>query len=213
MVPGIVSSRARRVGPAAAEPVPRRPVTTLASGPPAAARRIQLPALFTAPEPSGLRVRRDICCQSSSAPGSPQPRCGYRPTTGDRGDDDGTGGRAHRARGKGDADATATLLTAVWPGAVRYCRVRLGWISGGHATADDVSQEVCLAILRALPRFRDQGRPFAAFAYRIAANKVADAQRAARRDPAATPLDTWPSWSSVSRSPSCILCPRCCGRS
>ncbi len=32
-------------------------------------------------------------------------------------------------------------------------------------------------ILRALPRFRDQGRPFAAFAYGIAAHKVADAQR------------------------------------
>ncbi|MFY1671156.1 RNA polymerase sigma factor ShbA [Plantactinospora sp. WMMB334] len=85
-----------------------------------------------------------------------------------------------------DPEATAELLTEVRPGLVRYCRARLGRIGGAYATADDVAQEVCLAVLRALPRYRDQGRPFSAFLYGIAAHKVADAQRAAIRNSAVT---------------------------
>jgi RNA polymerase sigma-70 factor (ECF subfamily) len=50
------------------------------------------------------------------------------------------------------------------------------------ASADDVAQEVCLAVLTALPGYRDQGRPFLAFVYGIAAHKVADAHRAASRN-------------------------------
>jgi RNA polymerase sigma-70 factor (ECF subfamily) len=56
---------------------------------------------------------------------------------------------------------------------------------GGHApfaSADDVAQEVCLAVLKALSSFRDQGRPFLAFVFGIAAHKVADAHRAAARN-------------------------------
>jgi RNA polymerase sigma-70 factor (ECF subfamily) len=83
-----------------------------------------------------------------------------------------------------DPDATATLLTQVRPGVVRYCRARLGRVGGAYANADDIAQEVCLAVLNALPRYRDQGRPFTAFVYGIAAHKVADAQRAALRAPA-----------------------------
>lgn len=47
---------------------------------------------------------------------------------------------------------------------------------------DDVAQEVCLAVITALPRYKDQGRPFLAFVYGIAAHKVADAHRAAGRN-------------------------------
>jgi len=90
---------------------------------------------------------------------------------------------------RGDREATAALIGSIRPGVVRYCRARLGRVGGAYTTADDVSQEVCLAILRALPRFRDQGRPFSAFAYGIAAHKVADAQRAAVRDLSATPVE------------------------
>ena len=39
-----------------------------------------------------------------------------------------------------------------------------------------------MAVLTALPRYVDQGRPFAAFVYGIAAHKLADARRAAYRD-------------------------------
>lgn len=91
---------------------------------------------------------------------------------------------------RGDPAATESLLASLRPGIVRYCRARLGRIDGRYTTADDVAQEVCIGLLRALPRFRDTGRPFAAFVYAIAANKVADAQRAALRDRAVTPVDT-----------------------
>jgi RNA polymerase sigma-70 factor (ECF subfamily) len=95
-----------------------------------------------------------------------------------------------RAR-QADPDATATLLAHLRPGIVRYCRARLGRVGGAYTTADDIAQDVCLALLRALPRYRDQGRPFIAFVYGIAAHKVADAQRAAARDARTSPVDTF----------------------
>src|SRR4051812_20783359 len=88
-----------------------------------------------------------------------------------------------------DPDATAALLTELRPGIVRYCRARLGRVGGAYTTADDVAQDVCVALLRALPRYRDQGRPFTAFVFGIAAHKVVDAQRAAVRDAGAAPID------------------------
>jgi len=45
-------------------------------------------------------------------------------------------------------------------------------------------------LLRALPRYRDEGRPFTAFVFGIAAHKVADAQRAAVRDAVVTPVES-----------------------
>ncbi|HEX3647021.1 MAG TPA: sigma-70 family RNA polymerase sigma factor, partial [Pseudonocardiaceae bacterium] len=65
------------------------------------------------------------------------------------------------------------LLAWVRPLAVRYCRARMGRQQGSFASADDVAQEVCLAVLTALPGHRYQERPFAAFVYGIAAQKVA----------------------------------------
>ncbi|HEX6686027.1 MAG TPA: RNA polymerase sigma factor ShbA [Candidatus Limnocylindrales bacterium] len=82
---------------------------------------------------------------------------------------------------QGKREAVESLLAHLRPQIVRYCRARLGPISGGYTTADDVAQEVCVAILGALPRFRDQGVPFSAFVFGIAARKVADAHRAATR--------------------------------
>ena len=67
---------------------------------------------------------------------------------------------------------------------LRYCRGRLVRLPGGaRHHVDDVAQEVCLAVLCALPRYRDEGRPFEAFVYGIAAHKIADLQRAAMRGP------------------------------
>jgi len=92
--------------------------------------------------------------------------------------------------GRNDPDAIAALLALVRPGVVRYCRARLGRIAGAFATADDVAQEVCLAVLKALPRYRDQGRSFTAFVFGIAAHKVADTLRALYRGPVSAPLDS-----------------------
>jgi RNA polymerase sigma-70 factor, ECF subfamily len=86
-----------------------------------------------------------------------------------------------------DAQATDELLRRVRHLVHRYARARLAPGSGGADAAEDATQEACLAVLGALPRYRDQGVPFEAFVYAIAARKVADAQRAAVRRP--TPSD------------------------
>ncbi len=80
----------------------------------------------------------------------------------------------------GQPAAIETLLRQIRPMVVRYCRARLGRISGHYHAADDVAQEVCIAVLSALPRYQDMGRPFASFVFGIASHKVADAMRSAR---------------------------------
>jgi RNA polymerase sigma-70 factor, ECF subfamily len=82
----------------------------------------------------------------------------------------------------GDRDALRKVLETIRPIVIRYCRARVGTTERGGLSADDVAQEVCLAAVRALPRYRDRGRPFLAFVYGIAAHKVADAYRAVSRD-------------------------------
>jgi RNA polymerase sigma-70 factor, ECF subfamily len=82
----------------------------------------------------------------------------------------------------GDRDALRTVLETVRPIVLRYCRARVGATERSGYSADDVAQEVCLAVITALPRYKDQGRPFLAFVYGIAAHKVADAHRAAGRN-------------------------------
>jgi RNA polymerase sigma-70 factor (ECF subfamily) len=82
----------------------------------------------------------------------------------------------------GDRAAVEGVLRWIRPLVVRYCRARLGGQERTFASADDVAQEVCLAVLTALPSYRDQGRPFLAFVYGIAAHKVADAHRSLARN-------------------------------
>jgi len=82
----------------------------------------------------------------------------------------------------GDRVAVADVITTIRPLVVRYCRARLGRFDRSSVSADDVAQEVCLAVLTALPGYRVQGRPFLAFVYGIASHKVIDAHRAATRN-------------------------------
>jgi RNA polymerase sigma-70 factor (ECF subfamily) len=81
----------------------------------------------------------------------------------------------------GQPAAVDTLLRQIRPMVVRYCRARLSRISGHYHAADDVAQEVCIAVVSALPRYQDMGRPFASFVFGIASHKVADAMRSAAR--------------------------------
>ncbi len=95
---------------------------------------------------------------------------------------DGVDNSTAAAAANGDRHAVDELLATVRPLVVKYCRARVGAQERSQASADDVAQDVCLAVLTALPGFRDQGRPFLAFVYGIAAHKVADAHRAAARN-------------------------------
>jgi RNA polymerase sigma-70 factor, ECF subfamily len=80
----------------------------------------------------------------------------------------------------GDRDAAGRILAIVRPFVVRYCRARLG-TTASVVSADDVAQDVCVAVWKALPAYRRQGRPFLAFVHGIAANKVIDAHRSVAR--------------------------------
>ena len=63
----------------------------------------------------------------------------------------------------GDPESVGRLIAIIRPMVVRYCRARLGRMDRSSVSADDVAQEVCLAVLTALPGYRVQGRPFLAF--------------------------------------------------
>ena len=63
---------------------------------------------------------------------------------------------------------------------LRYARARLGRF-GDEDVAQDVAQEVCMAVHTALPDYDERGLPFEAFLYAIAARKVADSQLADAR--------------------------------
>jgi len=92
-----------------------------------------------------------------------------------------------RARA-GETSAINLLITAVRKTVHRYTRARLSTYSGGAQVAEDVTQDVCLAVADVLRRYQDQGVPFSALVYAIAKNKVADAQRRYAR----TPVDAMP---------------------
>ncbi|MFI6031861.1 sigma-70 family RNA polymerase sigma factor [Amycolatopsis magusensis] len=83
---------------------------------------------------------------------------------------------------QGDPDAMDGLLAALMPVIKRYCRARLAGRVQLYFSADDIAQEVCVAVLKALPQYQKRGGSFLYLMHAIAANKVADAFRAAARE-------------------------------
>lgn len=80
----------------------------------------------------------------------------------------------------GDKKALQQVIRIIHPRVVRYARAR---IHGTRIpTAEDVAQEICLAVATSIHRYTDTGKPFMAFVYGIASNKVADAHRSLARD-------------------------------
>ena len=100
----------------------------------------------------------------------------------------------------GDLNAIEWLLRHVRPLVIRYCQARLVGAQRSVIPVDDVVQEVLVALFRALPNYRDQGRPFLAFVYGIAGHKVADARRLAVRG-AAIPVPSIPDTESTEATP------------
>lgn len=87
-----------------------------------------------------------------------------------------------RAAVAGEPRARDRLLAEIHPLVLRYCRARLGRQETLMGSADDVAQEVCLAVVNALPGYTLRGLSFRAFVYGIAAHKVTDAFRAIGRN-------------------------------
>ncbi len=83
-----------------------------------------------------------------------------------------------RAR-RGDGEAIGELYRRYAHAVYRYVYYRLGDVE----QAEDVTADVFVRALEALPRFRERGLPFSAWLYRIAAARVADAFRRKRRRP------------------------------
>jgi RNA polymerase sigma-70 factor (ECF subfamily) len=82
----------------------------------------------------------------------------------------------------GNRRARDELLALIQPLVLRYCRARLGRQESLLCSADDVAQDVCVAVLGALRTYQLKGLSFRGFVYGIAAHKVADAFRAMARD-------------------------------
>ncbi|MCU1661100.1 MAG: polymerase sigma-70 factor, subfamily [Pseudonocardiales bacterium] len=82
----------------------------------------------------------------------------------------------------GEPRAKDRLLGTIHPLVLRYCRGRLGRQETVIGSADDIAQEVCLAVVNALPGYTIKGLSFRAFVYGIAAHKVTDAFRAISRN-------------------------------
>lgn len=89
----------------------------------------------------------------------------------------------------GDQRALQRIIAIVHPRVLRYARARIG--GDRTPTPEDVAQEICLAVATSIGRYTDTGRPFMAFVYGIAFNKVADAHRAMARDKS-SPTDEVP---------------------
>jgi RNA polymerase sigma-70 factor (ECF subfamily) len=69
-----------------------------------------------------------------------------------------------------------------------------------YPTPEDLAQEISLAVARAIPAYQDRGKPFMAFVYRIAANKIVDARRSQSRD-LSVPTDEVPDHEPESDTP------------
>lgn len=80
---------------------------------------------------------------------------------------------------RGDATAIGDLYRRYAPAIFRYLFYRLG----DRDVAEDLTSEVFVRALEALPRYRVRGRPFSAWLYRIARARVADHYRGRRRHP------------------------------
>lgn len=80
------------------------------------------------------------------------------------------------AASAGDVEAVGRLYDALVEPIYRYIAMRVR----RREDAEDVTQLVFERIVAALPRYRHNGKPFAAWAFRIARNAVIDHQRRLR---------------------------------
>lgn len=90
---------------------------------------------------------------------------------------------------RGGREALGELLAVLIPIVDRYCRARLGARERPIVSPDDLTQDVLLCVITALPRWRREDGPFLGFVYGIAAHRVANAYRSLGRDRSAATSD------------------------
>jgi RNA polymerase sigma-70 factor (ECF subfamily) len=89
------------------------------------------------------------------------------------------------AAARTDPTAFAALYVRYLPRIHRYLRLRCG----SDDVAADLTQDVFLRALAALPRYRERGMPFGAWLFAIARNHSADRARRAKASGWVVPLD------------------------
>ncbi len=82
----------------------------------------------------------------------------------------------------GDLSARDELIREIRPIIVDYCRSRLGGSEPAIGSADDIAQETCIAIMRALPRYEPKGIPFRHFMFTVAERRFIDTYRSIERN-------------------------------
>src|SRR5690349_9318596 len=103
---------------------------------------------------------------------------------------------------QGDRAALEQLLSRSRPQIFRYVLARLV----DRASAEDVTQEVSIAVVSALPRYVDTGRSPLAWMFGIAQHKVSEAHRSGGRRRETT-VDEVPDWHDDGRtSPDVAAC-------
>lgn len=100
----------------------------------------------------------------------------------------------------GDRAATEQLIAQLRPLIVRYCRARIGRAVSTFSSADDVAQDVCMAVLTSLPSYRSTGASFLGFVYGIAMHKIMDFHRKYSRE-RSTPVAELPDVVTVTAGP------------
>lgn len=89
------------------------------------------------------------------------------------------------AASRGDTEAVAMLYDQLVDPIYRYVALRVRH----REDAEDLTQQIFERLVAALPRYRSRGRPFEAWAFRIARNAIIDHQRRRRTH---EPLDELP---------------------
>lgn len=83
---------------------------------------------------------------------------------------------------EGSQEALETVVAEFRPRIMRFALSRLG----DEHTAEDVTQEACMALVSSLPTFEDRGVKLSSYVFAITNNKIIDSRRSAARRPAAT---------------------------
>lgn len=96
--------------------------------------------------------------------------------------------RLLRQAQRGDAEAFAHLYRHNVQAIFRYIVHRVS----DNALAEDLTADVFIKALEALPNYRDQGKPFIAWLYRIAHARVIDHYRRTSRRPAESDVEDEP---------------------
>lgn len=91
----------------------------------------------------------------------------------------------HHAAPRGPEQGTE-WVAEIRPSLLRFVRAQLALTPAADDAAEDIVQETCLAVLKAMPTYQDRGHPFSTFVFTVALNKVRDARRAAIRVPSPT---------------------------